>query len=1341
MSKTINMTKRILISIIAMIVIIIGFTTISSAYYVGQSLSITYSQYANNPNIYCVEHGQALRGSVSYKVISQVNISGKTSTDYTGKQITHNDNAKLAYILSGDNGSIKSNGPVANGIWNFMYTWMQSVGKNHAGLYNGFASNNKGSSSYLNADANEYANNLGTATITDNTNKENIQVKPYQKDGQDYMRIGPFNWTFSGTVTGVTALDQNSNNISGMIYSSFSGNTESWFNADKIPSGKDFYISIPMSTGITRVTNISATVKINVKGVNIWFLEATTGYMQNLIIREPYTAEDEITTPFEYDIPIQGNLKVIKVNKDNHEVKLEGVGFYIQHKESGKYIHQASNGNISYVDTKEQATEFVTDANGEFLVKNLIVGTYVAYETKNPNYGYEFITDGKEKQITVDKTTEFVIENKQIYVKLSGFVWVDKQDQKQWIRNDLYNYDIFENGEELYSDGNDILLNGITVRLKDRATGETVKEMKTGDNTSLGAGEYLFTDVLIEKLADYYIEFEYDGLTYTNVLPYNQIKSDLYTDEILLEQKTSKAAEWNEDRDAFNKGFSVIEGRTQTTGFTRDENGNEKHQLSYNFDALEHKSTLINNGQYPITANTDVPQYIIKEHFTYGQEEIKYINLGLYEREQPDLAIAKDIENVRVAVNGYEHTYEYAQRFNHPDTYGGEGFNVGVKFGEKYMAEPYTRAIYEADYEYVNENDPSKELKVYITYKIAMRNESTTLKAQINSIVDYYDSRYSIVGVGTGVDEKGNITGGIEYIDSIYNDNYKKVIIKNNSRVDALTSTLNTNEGNVYVQFELNREAVINVLNGKENLDNVVEINSYSVFDSNGNVYAGIDKDSNPGSCNPEDATTIEDDTDKALSLKLEVADSREMTGKVFEDKAVGGEEASGIMTGKVRQGSGIYEDGEKGIAGVEVTLTENTGSGKVYTATTDENGDFYINGYIPGDYTLTYTWGDETYTVQNYKGTVYNKDRDQNNKEWYKQDVDTRYTDALDDYQLRGQIDEELKHIENSTQTTIDKMNSTTPTMGIGVEYDTTTTASIGDRYTYQIKNVDFGIIERAKQDIAITKKVRTLKITLANGQVVSNARIEDDGKLTGSTSNVTYMKPSETTNPANGFVRVELDNEMIQGATLEVGYEFIVSNNSELDYLSENFYKYGIIEGDVITIRATGIIDYLDKEWSFINENNPEWQVKTLDDVKALLAEDVYQNETSTINDKIILYTDVLKDKPIEPTKSESVMLKVSKILTTSDDISLDNETEIVEVDKTGGSDLESTPGNYVPGNGHTETDDHMAETVIVTPPTGGSLSNIVIVMIGIVALLAIAGGIIIIKKKALGDNIENK
>ena len=1319
-----NKTKKIILSVILAIIVIFGINTISSAYYVGQYLSVSYRQYMSNSNIYCVEHGQALRNSVTYRVISQVDISGKTSTDYTGKQITHNDNAKLAYILSGDNGSIKSKGPVANGIWNFMYTWMRSVGQHHAGLYNGFVSNRQGNSSYLNSEATEYANSLGNMKITDNTNKDNIRVKSYQRNGTEYVRIGPFNWSFSGTMTGVTVFNQNGDSINGLLYSSFNGNNEYWYSANQIKSGRDFYISIPVNSGVTGITKITANATVDVKGVKIWFLEAQTGYMQNLIVREPYNDQEKITMDFDYDIPILGNLRVIKVNEDNHEVKLQGVGFYIQHKQTGKYVRQDGNGNISYVDNKSQATEFVTDSNGQILIKNLIVGTYVAYETKNPNYGYEIITDGQEKDIVVDKTTDFIIGNKQIYVKLSGFVWVDKPDQKEWDRNDLYKENIIENGEEIYSDTNDILLNGITVRLKDRTTGETVKEMVTGENADLGDGQYLFTDVLIEKLSDYYIEFEYDGLTYTNVIPHIDVDNG------------SKSAESEEERDAFNRGFSVVEGRTQTTGFTRDENGNEEHQLSYNFDALEHKSTLINNGQYPITANTDVTDYIIREHFTYGQEEIKYINLGLYEREQPDLAIAKDIENVRVAVNGYEHTYEYAQRFNHPDEYGGDGFNVGVKFGEKYAAEPYKRAIYEADYEYVNENDPSKELKVYITYKIAMNNQSTSLTAQINSIVDYYDSRYSIVGIGTGVDEAGNITGALEYTDGTYDSNYNKVIINNNTRIGPLTSTLNSNEGNVYVQFELNREAVINVLNGQENLDNVVEINSYSIFDESGSIYAGIDKDSNPGSSNPEDKTTYEDDTDAALSLQLEVADAREMAGKVFEDEPVAenGQDTSGIMTGKVRQGSGIFEEGETGIAGVEVTLTENTGSGKVYTATTDENGDFYISGYIPGDYTLTYTWGDETYTVQNYKGTVYNTNRDQTNKEWYKEDVDTRYTDALDDYELRKAIDAELTHIQNSTQTTIDKMNSTTPTMGIGVEYDTTTTASAGDRYTYQIRNIDFGIIERAKQDLTIAKKVRNLKITLANGQQVTNIRLEDDGTITGDSSNVTYMPPSNTTSPANGFVRVELDNELIQGATLEVGYEFVATNNSELDYLSENFYKYGIIEGDVVTINASGIIDYLDNDWAFDNASNPDWQVRTLDEVRELLQQDVFENETTTINDKTILYTDTLRNTPIEPANSQSVMLNVSKILTTSEDISLDNETEIVEVDKTGGSDLVSTPGNYVPGTGHTESDDDMAETVIITPATGRNLSYVLPITIGIVALVIIGGGIVLIKRKVL-------
>lgn len=53
------------------------------------------------------------------------------------------------------------------------------------------------------------------------------------------------------------------------------------------------------------------------------------------------------------------------------------------------------------------------------------------------------------------------------------------------------------------------------MRLIDKTTGKVVKEAKTADG-----GKYLFTDVLVDELGNYHIEFEYDGLTYTNVIPH-----------------------------------------------------------------------------------------------------------------------------------------------------------------------------------------------------------------------------------------------------------------------------------------------------------------------------------------------------------------------------------------------------------------------------------------------------------------------------------------------------------------------------------------------------------------------------------------------------------------------------------------------------------------------------------------------------------------------------------------------------------------------------------------------------------------------------------------------------
>ena len=1336
-----NKLTKLWVSIIIGFIAILGISNISSAYYSvsnlygGKELDISYGDYSDNSNIFCMEKGQSLTWDNYYKVVSNVKISGTKSTDYTGKTIDHKDNAKFAYILWCSKNS--SQWSVANSVWNFGFQWMNSVGQNHAGLYKGFASSVTGESTSIDIAAEAYANSIINARTTkaeDKTDKSKINVKSYKKDDKQYVRVGPFKWEFSGNLADVKAYDQDSKEISNMLVSIFSGTTEKYITSfNEIKPNKEFYISLPVDSGVNKITKLTGKINIDEKTANIFFLESKTGYKQNLLIVEPGETLEPIDISFDYNIPLLGYLKVIKVNEKNEIVKLSGVGFYIQNADTKKYV-KVDKEETTYVDNIDDATEFITDSNGEITIKNLIVGDYLAYETKNPNYGYEIIKEGVQTSVVVDKTQELKIPNKQKYVKLSGYVWVDKTT-----RNDLYN------------DGNDILLEGITVKLKNRKTNEVINQAKTS-----GEGAYKFVDVLVDELKDYYIEFEYDGLTYTNVIP------------MLNKPNGSKSAENEILRENFNKDFSVVTGKTRDTGVTLDSNGSEKYQLSYIIDENAHTATLDRTkANYFIPATTDVTKYSIWDNFEYGQEEVKNINLGLYERDMPYIALLKDIENVKMTINGKAHVYQYAQKYINEEEYK-EGFNVGIKFGEKYGTMSYTRPIYKADYEYETV-DKTNELKMYITYKLQLENRSG-LKAKVNSIVDYYDSRYKStpIQVGTGV-EQGNITGTIGALTGEkYNDKYSRVVINSNTEINPESSA------KVYIQFELDREAILNLINGNENLENIAEINSYSIFDKDGKTYAGIDKKSNPGNAVPGNDKTYEDDTDKSPNLVVELTDARKISGKVFLDETTGE-----LKTGEIRQGDGKYTDDEKGISGVKVTLTETSGSGKVYETTTvdqkntygflentekepgkiileseifnDSNkdkykyiaeldiGDYLFSEFIPGDYILTYTWGDDTYTVHKYKGTIYDASRDQNNGGWYKENVDLRLSDALDNYNKdqeapkgsRLQIDaEEVPY----TRT---KMDSTTPTMDMGVEYESTYTASTGDKYVYEIKNIDFGIVERARQRLELDKKVRKFKVTLANGHAIVDVTVNDDGTLSGEKNHVTYMGPTKSNNKgSNGFIRLELDNEFIQGAKVEVQYDIMVTNGSELDYLSEEYYKYGIVKGEVVTITPTIIVDYLDDGWAFESENNLGWEVKELDAIKAIkkiLTDGDYID--STIAEKTLLYTESLKTVKLVPKQSETLIINVSKVLANSDEIYLDNEVEVAEIITKGGLPTNSIPGNYIPGKApYQEPDDSMAPTVIITPNTGDNLNFIIPVMVGVVVLVILGLGVILIKKKTL-------
>ena len=507
----------------------------------------------------------------------------------------------------------------------------------------------------------------------------------------------------------------------------------------------------------------------------------------------------------------------------------------------------------------------------------------------------------------------------------------------------------------------------------------------------------------------------------------------------------------------------------------------------------------------------------------------------------------------------------------------------------------------------------------------------------------------------------------------------------------------------IYLEFQLNEEAVLSIMNGNVTLKNVAEILSYSTSDANGNVYAGFDSKSVPGNVDPNDRTTFEDDTDIAPSLILEITNARQLTGKVFVDGTT--------VNANIRQGDGKYQDGEKGIAGIEVTLKEITGSGKVYTATTNENGDFTISEFIPGDYTLTYTWGDEKYTVQNYKATVYDKtryDANSSNKQWYKTDVDTRWTDAIDNYETRQKIDEQISKIPMEVTDKITKMDSTTPVMGFGVEYETTYTASTGDKYIYEVKNVDLGIALRPIQAIGINKKVSNVKVILANGSEIINAKVVD-GKLEGQKNATVYLAP---TLGNNGMLKIELDNELIQGANVIIDYVISVENKSEKDFISKEFYTYGIQIGEEVQLTPVGVYDYLDSE---LTATNNEWEVKS-------------PNEA--LKNKTILYHQELT-KPLKVGESNTVSLQASKILSNSDEIELNNDAEITEVTKNGGSTLN---GDEIYNDANNFKLFTQAETVVITTPTGENRDYVTIIFIGLSTVAILGAGIILIKKKIL-------
>lgn len=1038
-----------------------------------------------------------------------------------------------------------------------------------------------------------------------------------------------------------------------------------------------------------------------------------------------------------------GNLTIWK--EDDKGNPLMGVVFYIKNSE-GKYLNINKNqntfGNIP--------TTFFTDKDGLIEINNLPYDKYYIVEVgTGPNIDYEVPKDENGKNVEIEvilekEEVETTIVNypKTSTISLSGYAWIDKHEGKNNISDNRY-------------DDEDKKINGVTVYLKDQ-NGEIVENedgtqcVTTTHTVNEKDGYYQFDKIKKNQLTNYYIEFEYNGMSYQVVESYNELNK----------ANTNKAREVDiiegfEYRDSFNEIYNTIDSSDTYMGLEYEKEGHSSYLIVGNNAELE-KDKPINNVRERYLIQSDTAGYILqgtdndsivigtdiegkaltyKDIYEGSIDEITNINLGLYEREQPDVRLQKDIYSATVSVNGK--SYDYMYNKVPVDTGTSVDTSIGISFANKNGKNPYKLPIYRADYSYQNSEDVDGSFKTYITYKIALVNEATNIYSVINSIQDTYDSEHMKVDSYQLVNEEGDtvkeekITE--EKVEKVPNSNYSTFTLSDlNIKVKPKTAEY------IYIKYQLISGSEYDGLIGNE-IQNFAEITSYSSYsDKEFNTpYGGVDEDSAPGNLDINKYNDeAEDDSDRAPGLKI-VQGDRSIKGIVFEDSTEPNE-----FNGRV--GDGIYTDStERGIAGVKVGLYKIDAYGNitgepVVTKETGEDGTFTISDFVAGNYKIVYTWGDgENYNALNYKSTIVNENDWKNPNEaskWYINDVDTRKSDAIDDWTLREQID----GINNETRTTTitsnsTAMNSYTNAMDIGIEAEDYNESSIGDdgiRH-YAINNIDFGIAERAKQSLSLIKHANNIKVVLANGQELVNTPIKYENgepKIENPTKGLTAIGVNK-----NGVVKYEIDSELIQGASIEIGYSLILKNTSEYDEENEKYYNYGEVQGNPIELKANKIIDYLDERLPY--SENEGWEIIKESDIGEYEGVQSDYNKPGDIikGDGTYTYSQILSSKEedkwniaLKPDDKEITLsnLKFSKLLSNTDDTTFDNLAEIVSVTRTGGT----VPTKVEEG------DTGWAETVVVTPPTGENHNYIAIIATTFISLVALAGGIFLIKKKVI-------
>lgn len=801
------------------------------------------------------------------------------------------------------------------------------------------------------------------------------------------------------------------------------------------------------SLSVTVTRNITVTVTVSFAWTNVF--EVAADYKcpncgatsaDSQIIGMP--ASDSVTKSFDYSFSTTITFTPEELPKSLTIYKFD--------EQTGEMLYDPNDPSLSEFKflVKGDGKEWTVGV-GESIT-GLHAGTYEVWEVNSP-YGYGVWTDNYDKEKGYKKLQDIVINqsdvivivklyNKKQFIDLSGYVWEDMLNGKDNSgRNDLY-------------DEPDKRVPGVKVILHDTVRN---RELVTWTNED---GEYHFgsrnedltysDDTLrIADLDKYYIEFEYNGVKYRNV----KLNADVNVTNASRASEEIASGKQNEDstiRQKFNEKFSTITSETtvdangNSTGKALNAENNEigklyyrsptKYQSSiiygdssiykgtsaegkfsdeeseaYGYDIYHIRSTTLDNCNF----SDYLEEYIKKENTTIVHvNEIKNINLGLYSREQVDVAIDSDVSRFELNINGYKHTYKYSTIVE-PNI--NEQMEVKLK---ELKGKYYERQLHESTISY--SATPEANLYADITYEIYLQNKSNSVTAKIKELVLDYDKDLSIISYG--------------YKDAEANTKVTEQEItaskKDSENVELKESTLNLEELEdrkigagkkeiLEVTFRVNAETISKILNNPTGIkfDFMAEVKTYSTYANNEEnafnraegmyAYASIDKNSAARNAQVQIDTdntfvtdTFENDTTMAPTFKLSKGTQTVLSGVVYEDSP---EQSTAIEIGEnddiyERVGDGKYDSkNENVMANVLVEILEvkvdsegncdsdtaRTGENgqqvydvaKLYQESkttkgqesdvlartyTNRNGEYTFEGLVAGNYVIKYTYG-----------------------------------------------------------------------------------------------------------------------------------------------------------------------------------------------------------------------------------------------------------------------------------------------------------------------------------------------------------------------------------------------